>query len=206
VPRFAKNYPRLAKVPYRSGGIHQDLLGFAFTEGKIVTANFDFHRITHRREANQFHFGSHQQSHFHESRAAAGRNVDLRDGCAAAGGQSCERVRNRGHNINNLCRFDARAHWLNHNGIREFLTDAQSSVANLANKIRLMAQKFHDLFLAETEFPKPIPVFRCAGEFLDANDRPGLDVAERANRGSGAFAVNHHAGLRFLVFAHCGPK
>jgi hypothetical protein len=92
------------------------------------------------------------------------------------------------------------------NRIRQFLADAQSRVANLANEIRLMAQKLDDLFLAKAQFTQAVAHFRGTGQFLDANHRAGFDFAERANGCPGAFAVHHHASLPFRLFAHCGPK
>jgi hypothetical protein len=69
-----------------------------------------------------------------------------------------------------------------------------------------VAQDFDNLFLAKAQFPKAIPHFRRAGEFLDANHRAGFDFAERTNGRPGAFAVDHHASLTFRVFAHRWPK
>src|SRR5678816_4589114 len=80
VPQLAKSYPQLAKCHIDMPGlgwIHQDLFRLDFSQGKIVTANFDFDRVAHRRKANQLHLCAHQQSHFHETRAAGWGDVDL---------------------------------------------------------------------------------------------------------------------------------
>ena len=87
-------------------------------------------------------------------------------------------------------------------GFSELFADAKPGVANLTNQAGLLAEKLDDLPFAEAEFTQTVPNFRAAGEFLDANDRARFDVAQRADRGPGAFAVHDHARLRFLVFAH----
>jgi hypothetical protein len=83
LPEFAKNCPEFALGHFdasESGGIYQDLLGLTFAQRKIVAADLDFHRVAHRSKTNQFHFGPHEQSHFHQTGATAGRDIDLRHG------------------------------------------------------------------------------------------------------------------------------
>jgi hypothetical protein len=91
-------------------------------------------------------------------------------------------------------------------GFRQLFADTQARVANLANQIRLMADQLHDLFFAEAHFSQAHPNFRRPGQLLDANDRTRFNAAQRANGGPGAFAINHHTGLRFRMFAHRMPK
>jgi len=105
-----------------------------------------------------------------------------------------------------LSGFRAGADGFDQNRFREFLADAQSRVANLANETRLAAEELDDLFLAKAKFAQADPDFRRSGELLDAHYRAGFDVAQRANICPGAFAVDDHAGLRFFLFAHRGPK
>ena len=56
----------------------------------------------------------------------------------------------------NSRRLHAGIHRLHQNGFRQFFADAEPRIANLADEIRLVAQKFHDLFLAKTQFAKSI--------------------------------------------------
>jgi hypothetical protein len=71
-------------------GVDEDLLGLAFPQGEIVTADFDFHRIAQRGEANKFDFGADQQTHFHQARAAGRRDFDFRDSGNDAFGNESE--------------------------------------------------------------------------------------------------------------------
>ena|SRR5690242_17405199 len=71
---------------------NKDLLGFMFAEGEIVTAHANFDRVAQRCEAYKFDWSADQETHFHQSRAAFGREFDFGDGCSCA-------QRNRGQRL-----------------------------------------------------------------------------------------------------------
>src|SRR5262249_10330261 len=54
--------------------LHQNLFRLALAQREIVAADFYLNGIAERREADEFDFGADEQTHFHQARAAAGRN------------------------------------------------------------------------------------------------------------------------------------
>lgn len=101
-----------------------------------------------------------------------------------------------------LCRLCVAVNRLDKDGFGELLADAQARIAHLADEIGLAAEKFDDLFLAQTHFAQSNPNFRGTGEVLDTNHCACLNAAQRANRRAEAFAIDDHAGLLFLRFTH----
>jgi hypothetical protein len=86
--------------------------------------------------------------------------------------------------------------------VAEFAADAEAGVADLANEIAVAADEFDRLLLAKSHFTEAKADILGTGEALDANDRAGLDAAERANERLGALAV---AGdVRLHRFFHLG--
>lgn len=77
--------------------LHEYLFRLTLTQCEIVAAHFDFHRITHRGKADEFHFCSDEQPHFHEARAAGWREVDFGDGHRCAQGDRSQWLDGRGH-------------------------------------------------------------------------------------------------------------
>ena len=62
----------------------EDLLGFMFAEGEIIAAHANFDWVAQRRKADQFDWSTDQETHFHKSRAAFGREFDFGYGCSCA--------------------------------------------------------------------------------------------------------------------------
>jgi hypothetical protein len=55
-----------------------------FAKSKIIAAHANLDRVTQGRKANQFDRSPDQETHFHESRAAFGRELDFGYGCSCA--------------------------------------------------------------------------------------------------------------------------
>jgi len=89
---------------------------------------------------------------------------------------------------------------LDQDGVGEFLADAEAGVADLADEIGLAAEKFDDLFFAETDFAQAHANFRSGGQLPDANDGAGFNFAEWTNARTGALAVEED--VRLCSFVH----
>ena len=89
-------------------------------------------------------------------------------------------------------------------GLREFFADAEARVANLTDDAGIMADEFHVLLFAETQFAKPGLDFRRGGEFADADDLAGLNATERTDFKSGTFAGQNL--VSWFLLAHCAKN
>jgi hypothetical protein len=63
----------------------------------------------------------------------------------------------------------------------KFRADAEAGVADLADKIRLLAQKPNSLLLAETHFAEPMGNFGRGGKLFDPTGGARVDLAERTD-------------------------
>jgi hypothetical protein len=52
-----------------------DTGSLTLAQQKVVTPHFDIDRIAHRREADDFKFGSHGESHFEQTLPGARRKI-----------------------------------------------------------------------------------------------------------------------------------
>lgn len=96
-----------------------------------------------------------------------------------------------------------RGNRLNHDGFGQLLGDAQAGVADLADEIGMTAHEPDTLFLAETHLPQPAADLGRRRKLLDANNGPGLHVAQWTGVSMGAlpfeddgFGAFHRAEAR----------
>jgi len=55
-----------------------------FTEREVIAAHLDFDGVAERREADKFNQRAHQQTHFEQTAAVFGRDIDFGDGGGGA--------------------------------------------------------------------------------------------------------------------------
>ena len=77
----------------------KNLFRLTLPQRQIVAAHFDFHRVTHRREADEFDFGADEQAHFHEAWAVGGWEIDFFDGSRCAQGDQGQRLEGGRHGL-----------------------------------------------------------------------------------------------------------
>ena len=66
-------------------------------------------------------------------------------------------------------------------GVGQFGADAQTNVADLADDVVVLAEKFDPLFLAEAHLAQPMRNFRRSGKLFDPAGRAHPHVAEWAD-------------------------
>jgi hypothetical protein len=135
--------------------LDENLFRFVFPQSEIVAADFDFNGIAHGRKADKLDLRSNEKSHFHEASAACGGNLDFGNCGLGADGAGGERLGGHG-----LSGFHLPWLCLDENGFGQFLTDTKARVANLADHVRLAADKLDPLFLAKAHFAEACPKFR----------------------------------------------
>lgn len=94
---------------------------------------------------------------------------------------------------------------LDHDGFGQLLGDAQTGVADLADEIGVAADEPDALFLAEAHFPQPAADLGRRRKLLDANDRPGLHMAQWTGLSMGALPFEED-GFRAFHRAEARPR
>lgn len=68
-------------------------------------------------------------------------------------------------------------HGFDENQLREFFTDGEAGVANLADEIVSTGHQFDDLIFAKTNFTKAILDFRRGAQLFDPHRNAALNAA-----------------------------
>lgn len=66
--------------------------------------------------------------------------------------------------------------WLDHDRIRQFVTDPESGIAHLANEVGLPGQDPDSLLLTKTHFAKTLLHVRSCEQLLNADSRACLHL------------------------------
>ena len=69
---------------------NQNLFGFVLAQGEMITANLDLDWIAKGSETDQLDWSADQESHFHQARSVAGRNIDLGDAARCPRGKRAQ--------------------------------------------------------------------------------------------------------------------
>ncbi len=168
------------------------LLRFVFAQSQVIATHFDFHWVTQRSEPNQFHRRAHQKTHFHQARAAFGRQFYFRDGDGGPQRDGSQRLRS-GHNSGGSGRL---SHRFDKDIIGQFLADSEPGIAYLADEIGLFGHQANPLIFAKAQFPQAVAHGGRSGQLPNANQRARLDLAERANFRPGTIAIQDDVLLR----------
>ena len=86
----------------------------------------------------------------------------------------------------------ARRNGFHKDRVGQSLADTEPGIADQANEIGVARQEFDPLLLTKAEFPEAIGQFGGSCQPLDANHRPGLNPAQRADLGSSALPFKNH--------------
>jgi len=180
--------------------LHKNLLRLMFAQRQVVAAYLDFHRIAEWGEADQFNRSPHQQAHFEQATAVFGRHFDFGDGGGGADGQGRQRLTGGGHSSGHQLFVAQRLH---QDGVSQFYAEAETNVADLADEVGLLAEKFDLLVFAEAHLAEAMGNFGRGGKLFDPAGGTHPQLAEWTDERLFTTRGGLHGGR---LFAHLAAR